>query len=332
MAADQEAPEKLDHCPVCDEAALPDANFCEACGTDLVPPPPPCVSCGAGGDGIVDGYCGTCGHKQPDKRDHLELDQPPIGAVTDRGKRHHRNEDAMAIGQTDHALVAVVCDGVSSTRSPEAASQAAADAACARLLSIAADASPDMLEQVFADAASDAQAAVLAAPITDRQGDPPSCTFVGAIIGRGASPAPATVGWLGDSRAYVIRAGAESPTAEQLSVDDTWAIAAVASGEATQEEAATDPRAKSITRWLGEDAVDLSPRLATTSLEPDDFVLLCSDGLWSYLPTEPDLAATIAGLADAAGLEPIGMARELVAFANESGGHDNITVVIIDPR
>ena len=69
----------------------------------------------------------------PSSRDHAEVDLGPAAGVSDRGLRHHRNEDAMALAAEQApdgpAVVAVVCDGVSSSAHPDEASQAAAQAA-----------------------------------------------------------------------------------------------------------------------------------------------------------------------------------------------------------
>ena len=85
-----------------------------------------------------DGYCEACGRKLPSSRDHTEIDLGLLAGVTDRGLRHHRNEDAMALATAElasgPARVAVVCDGVSSTRRPDEASLAASQAAVRVLL------------------------------------------------------------------------------------------------------------------------------------------------------------------------------------------------------
>ena len=74
----------------------------------------------------------------PPTSDHAEVDLGPAAGVTDRGLRHPRNEDAVALGsqQTPGGLVvaAVVCDGVSSSPRPDEASQAAVRAALPVLL------------------------------------------------------------------------------------------------------------------------------------------------------------------------------------------------------
>src|SRR5512142_3334436 len=74
----------------------------------------------------------------PPSRDHVEVDLGPAAGVSNRGLRHHRNEDAMALDTAQApdgpAVVAVVCDGVSSSARPDQASLVAADAALPVLL------------------------------------------------------------------------------------------------------------------------------------------------------------------------------------------------------
>jgi len=105
-------------------------KWCEACGSDLdAAPTVPCVACGEL-DISDDGYCMSCGHKQPEERDHLVVEAGTAVAVTDRGLRHRHNEDAAAVGElTGGGAVLVVCDGVSSTPGSAEVSLAAATAA-----------------------------------------------------------------------------------------------------------------------------------------------------------------------------------------------------------
>ena len=133
-------------CFACGEPIGATDSFCESCGAELAPL---AVSDGRGGGSPVcescsssrispDGYCESCGRKVRSGRDHQETDLGIVAGVTDRGLRHHRNEDAMALGTADTAagpvVVAVVCDGVSSSAQPDEASLGAARAAAGVLL------------------------------------------------------------------------------------------------------------------------------------------------------------------------------------------------------
>ncbi|MGI8807308.1 MAG: PP2C family serine/threonine-protein phosphatase [Acidimicrobiales bacterium] len=320
-------------CPTCGAATVPGDRFCEACGADLpptealpaaaeaagpAPSGPTCPACGADASQVLDGYCGVCGMKQPAARDHTESVHDRVAAVSDRGRKHHRNEDAFALHvDGGFPLVAVVCDGVSSTVNPDVASQAAADAAVATL--VAADGDGDLPARMVAAHAA-AQAAVEAVEGEPRPPDLgwPSCTFLAGIVEEGG----ATLGTMGDCRAFWLPAEGEAQTVTQ---DDSWAAEMIASGTLSAEEAYAHPMSHTITRWLARDADPAwEPRVSRFDFPGPGRLLLVSDGLWNYAPEGADVAA-------AAGTGPaIDVARRLVDFANEQGGHDNITVVIID--
>ena len=99
-------------------------------------------------------------------------------------------------------------------------------------------------------------------------------------------------------------------------------------GELDPEVIQADSRAHSITRWLGADSRDVTPELNSLEVELPGLVVVCSDGLWNYAPTEAELHDVVMdGPAEESALE---RAERLVAFANAKGGHDNITVAIAE--
>ena len=274
-----------------------------------------CPACGAVGE-WYDGYCGTCGAKRPDPRDHTEQERAGVAAVSDKGRRHAKNEDSYAVVVGEGFVVAVVCDGVSTTVVPEQASQAAADAAAA-VLAAGAPSQADF-DAAF-DAARSAVLAVEFQPHADL--GPPSCTYLAAVV-TGSS---VRLSAFGDCRAYWV---APSGEVEQLTVDDSWATHQIAAGMAPAQ-AYTDNRAHAITRWLGADA-DPEWRPAAVELPPrgPGRLLLVSDGVWNYAAEPHQLAAVLR-----AGPErerPLELARRLVEFANAQGGADNITAVVVD--
>jgi serine/threonine protein phosphatase PrpC len=251
--------------------------------------------------------------KQPAPRDHTEVVDEGVAAVSDKGRRHHRNEDAFALRREDGGrVVAVVCDGVSTTVNPDLASQAAADAALA-VLTGAGD---------LTEAAAAAQRAVEG---VDGEAQPPdlgwpSCTFLAAVVGA----ATVDLATMGDCRTFWLPA--EGPP-EMLTEDDSWAADQVGAGTLTADEAYASPMAHTITRWLGHDAdPSWRPRLARFEPTGPGRLILCSDGLWNYAPDAADVAAVAGDPADG----PLPVAQRLVTFANEAGGHDNITVVVVD--
>jgi serine/threonine protein phosphatase PrpC len=316
-------------CPSCGRSVRPDDNFCEACRTELAPAastsdqPGPTASCPTCPDANVtgDGFCESCGRRVPVSRDHIELDLGTLAGVSDRGLRHHQNEDAMAIAAVQDTAgpiaVAVVCDGVSSSSQPAEASLQAATAAM-RVLLAATRTGTDLLE-ASAEAIGEAQKAV--AGLAGGLGDSPSATFVSAVLTGEA----ATVCWLGDSRAYWL---ADEPDghSERLTTDDSLAEEMVAKGLLAAEDAMTSPHAHVVTRWVGADAEEADPHLVTFQPPGPGVLMLCSDGLWNYQPEAAELARMAL---PGAMTEPLAAAVDLVNFALNAGGHDNVTVVLI---
>ncbi|MEU7042875.1 protein phosphatase 2C domain-containing protein [Streptomyces varsoviensis] len=293
--------------------------------------------CGACRVGVIDkdGYCERCGRPQPRERDHMEEELADVAAVSDRGLRHHRNEDAFALSAAAladgaPAVVAVVCDGVSSATRPDEASEAAAVAARASLTaSLPRGTHP---RQAMHDALLAAAESVgaLAEPVNQpREHDDhrhhhqnaPACTIVSAVVAAGGL----TVGWIGDSRAYWVPDD-RATRAARLTEDDSWAAQMVANGLMSQAEAYADDRAHAITGWLGADAYELEPHTASFSPDRPGVVVVCTDGLWNYAESAEQMAAAVPADARA---RPLRGARSLVDHALDGGGHDNVTVAIL---
>ena len=259
----------------------------------------------------------------PSSRDHAEVDLGPAAGVSDRGLRHHRNEDAMALAAEQApdgpAVVAVVCDGVSSSARPDEASQAAAQAALPVLVA-AVQAGSDLGQASRAGVAAARQA------IADLQGpggDTSATTFVSAV----ASGYEVTLCWLGDSRAYWLSQSAEE--SRLITRDDSVAGGMIAAGLVDEAAAMASPHAHVLTRWLGGEAADLAddperaPHVERFTPPGAGSLLICSDGLWNYLAE----AAALARLALPKALtDPLGAAADMVKFAVDAGGADNITV------
>ena len=133
------------------------------------------------------------------------------------------------------------------------------------------------------------------------------------------------VGWVGDSRAYWLP-------------DDGGAAAAdrrrLVGGRADRRgvpraEAESGPQAHAITRWLGVDAPDHTPRTASLDLDGPGWLLVCSDGLWNYCSEAQDLGHLVAEHRPGRRVPtPLPLAEALVDWANAQGGQDNITVAL----
>ena len=322
-------------CPRCAAPTVAGDRFCESCGADLRvhragtstatrgSAAAPCPHCGdrSAPDG-PDGFCPSCGMRRPDGSDRVETALDGAAAVSDRGHVRVRNEDAVTLGrgaaedgaQDAAPVAAVVCDGVSSVPDSERAARAAADAALEHLLRAAGT---DGERRTRAAVAAAAGAAAAVVPAGTRNA--PSCTLVCGLV----EPATGTVtvGWVGDSRAYWL-AGDAGGEPRLLTRDHVAATAA----PGTLDPAVVAARPDAITRWLGADG-EPEPDVVTLAPAGPGLLLLCSDGLWKYVPDAPDLAALALPALRAGG--PAAVATALVEAALTAGGEDNVTVAVI---
>ena len=338
-------------CPSCGGPISEADRFCEACGAELTPTSPstpaidtdteptielntgasavpgPCRSCG--GTIGAEGYCETCGTKATKPRDHFsEQPAPWVAGVCDRGIRHSRNEDALAIAadpEPGSRALLVVCDGVSSSLDSDVASLAAARAARDVLVAghakgLGTESSRNSAVVARLKAAADAASDAVLENTSPDSPNPASCTFVATVLEDGLLVA----GVVGDSRAYWFPDEAE---AVALTVDDSWAAELIATG-VPRHEAETGPQAHAITRWLGKDAPDHTPRTTSLNVTGPGWLLVCSDGLWNYCSEAAPLADLVRQTAAANGGEPLATSSALVDWANAQGGQDNITVAL----
>jgi len=316
-----------DACPACNAAADPADNFCEACGREIVPlagstaesPTVACRSCQSV-QISADGYCDQCGRKVPAGRDHVEADLGVLAGVSDRGRVHHRNEDAMALALTETpagtASVAIVCDGVSTSDRPDEAALTAVETAARALTTALRVGAGDA--QALTSSVRGADAAVRS--LAGQSANAPSATCVACVV----TSVAVTVCWVGDSRAYWLPAdAADSPV--MLTRDDSLAEELIAAGVLSESEAMASAQGHVITRWLGADAGAADPHVMRFEPRGPGVVLLCSDGLWNYQADPVSLArlalpVALTSLAQAA--------ADLLTFALDAGGRDNVTIVL----
>jgi serine/threonine protein phosphatase PrpC len=342
-------------CPACGEALVEGARFCEACGAATngtsptagagtgdaagaargadadptletpVVPAGGCAKCGGEVDG--DGYCTSCGHRALE--DVTVDDRGTVAYATHRGRRHPRNEDSAALAATGEGWpVLVVSDGVSVSPNPHKASSAAVVAAAGRLggRSFAGD---DDLAAAVADAHEAAsQVSGDDDPTWTPDGTHPACTIVVAL----ATDSAVHVANVGDARAHLLRGAGEGDgwTATQITTDDSVAAHAVAQG-IDAEVALNLPGGHGITAWLGADAHGLAPHVATHPARPGDVLLVCSDGLWNYAPTDQAMSQLLTATLPPRGqpTEPLAtLCERLVSWAIDQGGADNICVAM----
>lgn len=307
-------------CSVC-ETTNPDENaFCENCGARIGEPQPAEERCACGTpfsemDG--EGFCTGCGLrlKRPDS-DHIEVALvPDFAGVSDRGLRHNRNEDRFAITVSGDTYAVIVCDGVSMSPDADEAAASAVQAGIAVLSEEIANSQNSEVE-ILQNAIHAAAKAV--SEMAHSRAEAPATTLVAAI----AKDNLLTVGWIGDSRAYWIT-GKE---ALQLTQDHSWHNSAAAREAGAAARKAVNSHA--LARWVGADSPDLEPEVLQHPVSTQGLLLLCSDGLWNYT-TDTSQMAELVLRANQPGATAVSIARDLVNFARNQGGHDNITAVIL---
>jgi protein phosphatase len=223
-------------------------------------------------------------------------------AATDIGMVRERNEDSYLV---DEPLFAVA-DGMGGHLGGEVASRLAVET-LERLFHRHEGELPDQIRE--------ANRAVFERSVVDRSVAGMGTTLT-AIMAEGDRVRLAHVG---DSRAYLLRDGA----LRLLTEDHTLVHRMVQEGEISEQEAEVHPQRNILTRVIG---VDLWVEVDEDEFEvrPGDRILLCTDGLTGMV-REDQIREILA-----AGREPRETAEELVRRANEAGGVDNITVVVLD--
>ncbi len=228
--------------------------------------------------------------------------------ATDTGQVRPANEDAYFVGDS----VFAVADGMGGHLAGEVASATALEPI------------RDLDGKVFSDAADAVTAlreAVVAANdrVSQMAADEPSYRGMGTTLTATMLEGPRLhVAHVGDSRAYLLRDGAFS----QLTDDHTLVQHLIDEGQITREEAAHHPQRSIVTRAIGVSReVDVDSM--TLDLEAGDQVLLCSDGLTGVVSDE-DIASELTRDDDAETA-----LQRLIDLANEGGGPDNITAILL---
>jgi len=243
--------------------------------------------------------------------------------LTDRGLVRASNEDAYAVVQ-DLGLYAVA-DGVGGNAAGEVASRLAVDSAVAFFRDIASGRpgpgdghevawQASFASSLFARAVEEANAVVWSAAASNPGMTGMATTFTGLLLRHDH----AVVAHVGDSRAFLLR----GRRLRQLTEDHTAIAAYVRAGLLTAEQAATSELRGKLVRAVGiEEHVEVDTRVLAVEL--GDTFLLCSDGLHdvvaeniieAILVSEPDLTRA---------------AARLIEHANDGGGPDNVTAVLV---
>ncbi|MCL1923168.1 MAG: serine/threonine-protein phosphatase [Propionibacteriaceae bacterium] len=269
----------------------------------------------------IDSYCRSCGQKSKSLREYYKLTPAPwVAGVCDIGLVHVRNEDALACQADACRGVLVVCDGVTTSEDSDVASLGAARVACQYLWDHDPQGTGELDSRTAAVMENLKQGVLVANQEVINLTAPTSLNAAASTIAIAIVDHEAIFcANLGDSRVYWIPDDGEPVL---LSKDHSLAQDGIDSG-ADRAEAESSALAHTITKWLGRDGVDLDPHLAMAPATDPGWVIVCSDGLWNYA-SEPAAIKVLVDFLDHP--TPEALSEYLVAWANEKGGHDNITV------
>ena len=257
----------------------------------------------------------------------------PVAALTHAGMSGKNNEDRFGVSAftlEDKArtpvMLAVLADGIGGHRAGEVAAEIAVET----LSRVVAESDADEPQQILHAAVLEASQAILEASQgqDDRHGMGSTCACAWLI---GNHLYTVTVG---DSRIYLMH----NSHIRQISTDHTWVQEALDYGLLQPEEAKNHPNAHVIRRYLGsvkpvvpdfrlkledDEKEDAATHNQGLSLFAGDRLLICSDGLTDLVEAEE-----IAGAFAERSLEEA--VQYLVNLANERGGHDNITMIVVE--
>ncbi|MEF9841424.1 MAG: Stp1/IreP family PP2C-type Ser/Thr phosphatase [Raoultibacter sp.] len=227
-----------------------------------------------------------------------------FGSRTDIGCLRDHNEDSLIVTPP----LFVVADGMGGHAAGEVASEIA-------VATMAEKAPRHVDAEALGKAVEDANRAVILAASEDKGRAGMGTTVTAAVL----EGERLVIAHVGDSRAYLLHQG----KLQQLTRDHSLMADMIESGQLTPEEARVHPNRSVITRALGSD-----PRMVADlyeiNVEAGDRLLLCSDGL-SSMTEDHQIEAVLSRVRD-----PQRCASMLVNEAIARGGHDNITVIVVD--
>ena len=241
-----------------------------------------------------------------------------VGVRTDPGRVRPQNEDAY-MSRVDDGLF-VVCDGMGGAPAGEVASEMAIQAIArelnGRANGEAASSSPFLPHTTrLLDAVRQSNEFIYG----EAQKDPRQAGMGTTVVGAWIHEQIAGVAHVGDSRAYLWH----NDRLEPLTRDHSLMEAHIEAGLVEEGQLLPAEQQNALVRVLGrEPAVEVD--VTEVPVQSGDYVLLCSDGL-TRMVSEADLAATIRTYR-----EPQQICDHLIAAANENGGADNITVVVVE--
>ncbi|SDT37922.1 PP2C family protein-serine/threonine phosphatase [Actinoplanes derwentensis] len=236
---------------------------------------------------------------------HLEL---TVASGTHVGLVRKRNEDSYYQGRR----LFVVADGLGGHVAGDIASATAVEAFAEYDRSVSVSEVADALGRAVYAADDAIRQRIAAEPALAGMG-----TTVVAILQAEGEVALANIG---DSRAYLLRReGGQAPTLRQISEDHVYR-------HLLAHVDAVPQLGEKLTRFLDGRKDGRSPDISLLELYPGDRLLLCSDGLSSYVPIQAIEEALVSKCS------PWDCVERLIALALDGGGKDNVTVIVLDAR
>ncbi len=252
--------------------------------------------------------------------DRVDLD---VASLSHPGMVRSHNEDTVFVDAASG--IAVLADGMGGYNAGEVASGIAVDVVSTGMLpelTSGRELSKVDIQSGLSHAALLLQQQIAAANkgIYDAAQARPECAGMGTtIVAAVFFGNRVSIGHIGDSRCYRLR----GEKFEQLTHDHSLLQEQIDSGQITAEQAKYSLNKNLVTRALGIEAI-VPADIVEYRIEANDIYLLCSDGLTDMV--EPD---AIHGIIDERRQELAQAAAELVELANQNGGRDNISVVLV---
>jgi len=248
-----------------------------------------------------------------------EIDLRIIG-LTDTGMIRKTNQDDFTYGiLSENASYTVVCDGMGGANAGNVASSSAVKVVSEAITKgFNEKLEGEQIKALLLESVQAANLYVYQQSISDKALNGMGTTIIACVIANNAtSGSIAFVAHAGDSRAYHL----SGENILQITKDHSIVQNLVENGKLTPEEAKEHPRKNLITRALGvEKSLDID--LYEASFAENDIILICTDGLTNHVDTNE-----ISEIVLQNGFE--NCAKQLIKAANENGGSDNITIVVV---
>lgn len=254
-----------------------------------------------------------------DEKKQIMLVGSPLTSI---GQVRHNNEDNVQLWVLGEMMLGLVADGMGGAAGGEEASRLAVETVQTDFVDSMPDDLPheveEQISQKLRDVLNRANQVVL-----DRAAEHYELTGMGTTATMVLVHATEAIfAHIGDSRAYVVEGTTQQIT--QITEDHSFVEALLASGHITPEQAEIHPLRNVLYRALGQkDEADTDVEIYTRKLKVDDRLILCSDGLPRHIKNHEIASIAISSE------QPDVIGQQLIDLANERGGEDNISVVVI---